>query len=635
MFAKNLISRKPVIFLNGALVLFISALATVTAQAQRPLGIDVSSYQSNNVNWASVKSGGYTFAWAKATEGVSINDADFGVNEANAKSAGVPIGAYDFAHPEDNTPLAESSHFWSIAENYIEADGKSLMPMLDYETFPGTVVGASTYADWANLWCSNVEAFAAAKGVAIKPVIYISACNTPELGSEDNSTIAWIANYNGVAASTGNPWEDAGGCSENEIWGSGVWNIWQYSSSVTVPGITTGPCDVDVFNGTSNSLVSTLLIGTIELASQITNVTVAAGSTATFNVNAAGTGMLGYQWQFNQKNISGATNSSYSITNAQLANAGPYSVLITNSVGSITASAFLSVLAPLINYPGAALDPSNMVNWWTGDGNFNDIYGVTNLSPSGGLSYTNGKVGLAYRFDGSSAYMTSSAGEIAPPWTISAWVYFQSASGVSAALMGDGTYSLKLQQYDHTADVGISKSLVADYYFSAGLTANTWNHLAISYSGSAMDFYRNGALVTSQVYSNGVAIATPSGLELPRSNIGVDTFSGSPDDFMLGAVDELQIYTRALSASDIASIYNAGSAGLVRAPQFTSITNLGNGQIKLNLVGQTGKPITIKSSPDLINWPTAAIAQNPGGVTNYIDTATSSTQKFYQATQKY
>ena len=206
MFAKHLISRKLVIFLNCALVLFISALAAVTAQAQRPLGIDVSSFQSNNVNWASVKSGGYTFAWAKATEGVSINDADFGVNEANAKSAGVPIGAYDFAHPEDNTPLAEANHFWSIAGNYIETDGKSLMPMLDYETFPGTVVGASSYADWANLWCSNVEAFAAAKGVPIKPVIYISACNTPELSSEDNSTISWIANYNGFAASTGNPW---------------------------------------------------------------------------------------------------------------------------------------------------------------------------------------------------------------------------------------------------------------------------------------------------------------------------------------------------------------------------------------------------------------------------------------------
>ena len=168
---------------------------------------------------------------------------------------------------------------------------------------------------------------------------------------------------------------------------------------------------MDVFNGTSNSLVSTLLIGTIELASQITNVAVPAGTTATFTVNAAGSGSLSYQWQFNQSNISGATNSTYTVTNAQLADAGPYSVLITNSVGSISASAFLSVMAPLVDAQNSALDPSNMVNWWTGDGNFNDIYGVTNLSPNGSLSYTNGKVGLAYRLDGSSAYMTSSGAE--------------------------------------------------------------------------------------------------------------------------------------------------------------------------------------------------------------------------------
>ena len=36
------------------------------ALAQRPLGIDVSSYQET-VNWTSVKGAGITFAWAKAT----------------------------------------------------------------------------------------------------------------------------------------------------------------------------------------------------------------------------------------------------------------------------------------------------------------------------------------------------------------------------------------------------------------------------------------------------------------------------------------------------------------------------------------------------------------------------------------
>ena len=75
--------------------------------------------------------------------------------------------------------------------------------------------------------------------------------------------------------------------------------------------------------------------------------------------------------------------------------------------------------------------------------------------------------------------------------------------------------------------------------------------------------------------------------------------------------------------------------GLVRAPQFTSITNFNNGQVQLNLIGQTGKGITLQSSTDLQNWNTLGTVSNPLGATNYIDSAATSPQKFYQASQKY
>lgn len=605
----------------------------VSAIAQRPLGVDVANYQSNNVNWASVKAAGYVFAWAKATEGVTFNDADFTINQANARNAGVLIGAYHFAHPESDTPSAEANHFWSVAGNYIKADGQSLMPALDYEEFPGAVVGASSYADWANQWCTDVVALAASEGVVIRPVIYISADNTPYLGTENNWTIPWIANYNGQNPQTSNPWYSS---SPNEIWGAGAWDLWQYSSSVTVPGVTTGPCDVDVFNGTTNEFVSTFLIGTIELSSEPASVTVPLGGTATFGATAGGENTLGYQWQFNHVNIPGATSNSYAVSNVQLTSAGGYSVLVTNSVGSVSSStAFLSVLGPLTNAPNSALDPSGMVNWWTADGNPFDIYGATNAVPNGGLSYTNGKVGLAFRFDGSSAYLTDSGGELAPPWTVSAWVYRQNSSQVSATLLGDGTFAVKLQQYGHTSDVGLSHSLVADYYFNTGLPVNAWSHIAIAYSGSQIQLYINGALATSQLYSNAVAISTPAGLDLPRANIGVDKFAGSPDDYMLGAVDELQIYSRALNASEINSIYAAGSAGLVRAPEFTGVTNLADGQVEFSLRGQTGKPIGIESTTNLATgWTSFGSISNSLGATNYID-STASPLKFYRATQKY
>ncbi len=226
------------------------------ALAQRPLGIDVSSYQAHP-NWTSIAGSGVTFAWAKATEGTTVNDADFVYNETNGKGAGVPIGAYHFAHPNLNTPAAEAAHFWSIAGPYIKADGMTFMPMLDMEVFSG-LVGASTYSEWANAWCNAVVADAAAAGVKIKPFIYVSACNAGNFDSSIRSWYADIANYNGESPQSGNPWNV---CSGDDAWGSGVWHVWQYSSSVTVPGVTTGTCDVDVINGTSTTLTSYIATG--------------------------------------------------------------------------------------------------------------------------------------------------------------------------------------------------------------------------------------------------------------------------------------------------------------------------------------------------------------------------------------
>lgn len=64
----------------------VLALAFVPgrALAQRPVGVDVSSYQGS-INWTSVRNSGITYAWAKATEGVTVNDGYFVGNENNGR----------------------------------------------------------------------------------------------------------------------------------------------------------------------------------------------------------------------------------------------------------------------------------------------------------------------------------------------------------------------------------------------------------------------------------------------------------------------------------------------------------------------------------------------------------------------
>ena len=88
-----------------------------------------------------------------------------------------------------------------------------------------------------------------------------------------------------------------------------------------------------------------------------TNQTVGLESVVTFSVTAVGTGTLGYQWQYNGTTltdgtnadssiISGSTSTALTINNAQTNNNGGYTVIVTNSLGSVTSSppAVLTVL---------------------------------------------------------------------------------------------------------------------------------------------------------------------------------------------------------------------------------------------------------------------------------------------------
>jgi hypothetical protein len=199
--------------------------------------------------------------------------------------------------------------------------------------------------------------------------------------------------------------------------------------------------------------------------------------------------------------------------------------------------------------------------------------------------------------------------------------------------MGDSTYAIKLEQYNGTRDIGLTRSGVADYYFKISVPQNVWTHVALVDSGSQLTLYTNGVLASSQLYSNSVAVATPSGLPLPRACLGADELaSGAQTDFMLGALDEIQIYHAALTSAQIAALYGAGSAGLVRAPEFTGASTNASSQIQLNVEGLTGRTITLYSSPDLVNWSLFGTYSNPTGAVQEADSP-AAPQMFYRARQ--
>ncbi len=100
------------------------------------------------------------------------------------------------------------------------------------------------------------------------------------------------------------------------------------------------------------------------IGSQPQSQTVAVGATANFNVSATGTAPLTYQWRYNTTNVAAATNTSYSISNAQTNNNGNYTVVISNTAGSVTSA--VAVLTVTNLAPSVLTNPASL-SVFTGD----------------------------------------------------------------------------------------------------------------------------------------------------------------------------------------------------------------------------------------------------------------------------
>ena len=111
-----------------------------------------------------------------------------------------------------------------------------------------------------------------------------------------------------------------------------------------------------------------------------------------------------YQWQFNGTNIAGATDSSYTVTNAQFANDGNYSVAVSNSGGTTnSADAVLTVeaLPAITTQPSShTLSPGNTALFSlvgiTYGGNGTTNFGLPNLSYLDPHSQGNGSAAPQY-----------------------------------------------------------------------------------------------------------------------------------------------------------------------------------------------------------------------------------------------
>jgi hypothetical protein len=119
----------------------------------------------------------------------------------------------------------------------------------------------------------------------------------------------------------------------------------------TVNTSESGSYSVTVTNGTGSATSSVATLSVVSPPSIISQPSTAAiniNSAFTFSVTAVGTGPLSYQWKKGTVNIPGATSETYTISSAIPADAGIYSLTISNAFGSVTSNSIgLFVYTPV------------------------------------------------------------------------------------------------------------------------------------------------------------------------------------------------------------------------------------------------------------------------------------------------
>lgn len=223
-----------------------AALCAPAGAATYAKGIDVSNYQKA-INWNKVSAAGYQFAFAKATEGTTFNDAFYAANREGTEGIGMRFGAYHFARPAGTSAagliasaIAQADHLLNVAQ----PQPGELPPVLDLEVKGG--LSATALQQWARAWLDEVWARTGVPGlIYASPAFWKSALgDTAAFAAAGNKL--WIAHWT-TGSSPSLP---------AQKWGGLSWLFWQWSDCLHVPGIATGCVDGDRFNGPDPSIVT-------------------------------------------------------------------------------------------------------------------------------------------------------------------------------------------------------------------------------------------------------------------------------------------------------------------------------------------------------------------------------------------
>ena len=204
-----------------------------------------------------------------------------------------------------------------------------------------------------------------------------------------------------------------------------------------------------------------------------------------------------------------------------------------------------------------------MVSWWPGDGSPIDIQDGNDGTLVGGTTFTSGKVGQAFSFDGTDDHVEISPSpstlDITTGHTVDLWVNADSFPGSDKL----GVFINQFSSGSLDKFVGLLPDGKISYFLFPGfstplesntsITTGTFHHVTATFDGSTAKIYIDGVLDASKSVGSSVSNSDTKlfiGFHPLRTSEGIVPFDGQ--------LDEIEWYNRALSQSEIQNIFNAG-----------------------------------------------------------------------------
>ena len=188
------------------------------------------------------------------------------------------------------------------------------------------------------------------------------------------------------------------------------------------------------------------------------------------------------------------------------------------------------------------------------DSNANDSLGNYNGTATS-MSWSAGKIGQAGSFNGSSSKIAIATTVKATGVSYVFWIYCSNINPSQDGKIVDirNSSSIQLMSSIENYNVAFYVNDGSSSKITTPVSKNTWTHFVLTSENGSQKIYKNGALATSDTKSfNGTTIGGSG-----QGMIGQEWNNGAPR-YYSGLIDEVGIWDRALSAGEVAELYNGG-----------------------------------------------------------------------------